>query len=341
MGCLKLTYYPETSPLKVVKDFSFSVEKRGAGSYRYGFNGKELDRDEEGMGGGGSTYDYGFRIYNPALAKFLSVDPVVVDYPHLAPYQFAENTPIVGIDLEGKELFFPSTFWGWSNTMIMMEQSSVVPRVPISEPVIESIVKTNVPKPAPSSPNWTWGTRVHRIAQEGWERFEGFQTEQWLGRIGGKGNRIDGLKFEQIGEQLVGTLRELKPNSTWGRSAGYQQLARYLEAAKQKYPLVDKWVQELHLYEQAPNQANAVVGQFYTVQNGDVLGAIALKFNTTVENLAALNNISNIHDIKAGEEIMIDFTITKSPVIPTNNVEPKDNTVVVTKPVVPLDQLEE
>jgi hypothetical protein len=30
--------------------------------YKYGFNGKE--KDNEGMGGGGSTYDYGFRIYN-------------------------------------------------------------------------------------------------------------------------------------------------------------------------------------------------------------------------------------------------------------------------------------
>ncbi len=42
-------------------------------TYRYGFNGKE--KDDEGMGGGGSTYDYGFRIYNPQIGKFLSVDP--------------------------------------------------------------------------------------------------------------------------------------------------------------------------------------------------------------------------------------------------------------------------
>ncbi len=33
------------------------------------------------MGGGGSTYDYGFRIYNPNIAKFLSVDPLTKDYP--------------------------------------------------------------------------------------------------------------------------------------------------------------------------------------------------------------------------------------------------------------------
>lgn len=33
------------------------------------------------MGGGGSTYDYGFRIYNRSIAKFLSVDPLFATYP--------------------------------------------------------------------------------------------------------------------------------------------------------------------------------------------------------------------------------------------------------------------
>jgi len=67
----------------------------------YGFNGKE--RDNEGMGGGSSTYDYGFRIYNPALGKFLSVDPLCKGYPWYSPYQFAGNIPTKFIDLDGKE----------------------------------------------------------------------------------------------------------------------------------------------------------------------------------------------------------------------------------------------
>ena len=71
--------------------------------YRFGFNGKE--KDDEGMGGGGSTYDYGFRIYNPQIAKFLSVDPLSSSYPWYTPYQFAGNTPIQAIDLDGLEEF--------------------------------------------------------------------------------------------------------------------------------------------------------------------------------------------------------------------------------------------
>jgi RHS repeat-associated protein len=71
--------------------------------YRFGFNGKEIDKGEEGMGGGGSTYDYGFRIYNPSLGRFLSVDPLFKSYPWYTPYQFAGNKPIWAIDLDGLE----------------------------------------------------------------------------------------------------------------------------------------------------------------------------------------------------------------------------------------------
>lgn len=56
------------------------------------------------MLGSTTVYDYGFRIYNPSIAKFLSVDPLAKDYAMLTPYQFASNTPIIGSDLDGKEL---------------------------------------------------------------------------------------------------------------------------------------------------------------------------------------------------------------------------------------------
>lgn len=74
--------------------------------YRYGFNGKEKDDSGEF---GGTVYDYGFRIYNPSIAKFLSVDPLTKKYPELTPYQFASNRPIDGIDLDGLEYFNSTT----------------------------------------------------------------------------------------------------------------------------------------------------------------------------------------------------------------------------------------
>ncbi|MBN2748323.1 MAG: RHS repeat-associated core domain-containing protein [Bacteroidales bacterium] len=73
----------------------------GEGGYRYGFNGKEKDDDVTGTTG--VTYDYGFRIYDARVARFLSVDPLTKSYPMLTPYQFASNTPIQAIDLDGLE----------------------------------------------------------------------------------------------------------------------------------------------------------------------------------------------------------------------------------------------
>ncbi len=69
------------------------------GEYRYGFNGKETD-SETGL------QDYGERIYNSSIAKFLSADPLIVkgkQYPWYSPYHFAGNTPISAIDLDGLE----------------------------------------------------------------------------------------------------------------------------------------------------------------------------------------------------------------------------------------------
>ena len=68
--------------------------------YRYGFNGKYKDNE---ISGNGNQYDYGFRIYNPRLGKFLSVDPLTKSYPELTPYQYASNTPIQAIDIDGLE----------------------------------------------------------------------------------------------------------------------------------------------------------------------------------------------------------------------------------------------
>ncbi|HTF81675.1 MAG TPA: RHS repeat-associated core domain-containing protein, partial [Cytophagales bacterium] len=84
--------------------YAFGSSLKSAGTYRYGFNGKE--KDDEGMGGGQSTYDYGFRIYNPNLGKFLSVDPLTGTYSELTPYQFASNIPISCIDLDGLEAWY-------------------------------------------------------------------------------------------------------------------------------------------------------------------------------------------------------------------------------------------
>ncbi|RAJ08771.1 RHS repeat-associated protein [Chitinophaga skermanii] len=94
----------DLAELKNIQDYyPFGMIMPGrkfASNYRYGFNGKENDNDVKGEG---NQIDYGMRIYDPRIGKFLSVDPLQKKYPDLTPFQFAGNNPIAGIDLDGRE----------------------------------------------------------------------------------------------------------------------------------------------------------------------------------------------------------------------------------------------
>lgn len=48
-------------------------------------------------------------ISENALIRFLSTDPLTKKYPELTPYQFASNTPIQGIDLDGLEIYLTTS----------------------------------------------------------------------------------------------------------------------------------------------------------------------------------------------------------------------------------------
>jgi RHS repeat-associated protein len=84
--------------------YPFGMQQPGrqfsVGNYRYGFNGKEMDNEVKGDG---NQQEYGMRIYDPRLGRFLSVDPLAKDYPWYSPYHFAGNNPIQNKDLDGGE----------------------------------------------------------------------------------------------------------------------------------------------------------------------------------------------------------------------------------------------
>jgi RHS repeat-associated protein len=77
-----------------------SFDAVGSTAYRYGFNGKENDNEVKGEG---NQQDYGMRIYDPRLGKFLSVDPLHKNFPFFTTYQYAGNSPNANIDLDGLE----------------------------------------------------------------------------------------------------------------------------------------------------------------------------------------------------------------------------------------------
>jgi RHS repeat-associated protein len=84
--------------------FGSGMPARSFGSSgRFGFNGKEDDKES-------AWQDYGMRMYDGRLGRFLSVDPITGNYPELSSFQFASNSPISGIDLDGLEYIHYNVF---------------------------------------------------------------------------------------------------------------------------------------------------------------------------------------------------------------------------------------
>ncbi len=79
-------------------------------SYRYGYNGKEMDDEIKGKG---TSYDYGARMYDPRVGRWMSRDPLEEKYVGLSPYNFALNTPIQATDPDGKVVIFINGLWGF------------------------------------------------------------------------------------------------------------------------------------------------------------------------------------------------------------------------------------
>jgi RHS repeat-associated protein len=67
--------------------------------YRFGFNGKEMDNE---VSGSANSYDYGARIYNSRLGRWMSLDPMQHIYPEVSDYSFVKNSPIIMVDPSGR-----------------------------------------------------------------------------------------------------------------------------------------------------------------------------------------------------------------------------------------------
>jgi RHS repeat-associated protein len=79
--------------------FALSADPRGD----YLYNGKEL-QEELGL----NWLSYGFRMYDPAIGRFPSVDPIADRFAFVSGFNYAENSPIMYIDLWGLQAAFPA-----------------------------------------------------------------------------------------------------------------------------------------------------------------------------------------------------------------------------------------
>ena len=72
-----------------------------ASSQRYKYNGKELDRTH-----GLDWYDYGARMYDPALARWMAPDPLAEKYYGVSPYAYCGDNPINAMDPDGQDFYY-------------------------------------------------------------------------------------------------------------------------------------------------------------------------------------------------------------------------------------------
>jgi hypothetical protein len=59
-----------------------------------------MDNETKGTG---NSINFKYRVHDPRLGRFLSIDPLAADYPWNSPYAFSENRVIDAIELEGLE----------------------------------------------------------------------------------------------------------------------------------------------------------------------------------------------------------------------------------------------
>ncbi len=201
--------------------------------YRYGFNGKEMDNEVKGAG---NLLDYGNRLYDPLVGRFLSVDPLTRDYAFYSPYQYAGNKPIQFTDLDG------------------LEENSASTYVKIRVPILPLTNKDKI-LPAPRAYYFQADTRTAAQRQEAIQRAEFsktmnrmYNTDQgWSFRIlAGVGQAStlinpeaaatkgisDGVREGDVSEILQAAVTYGQSSKVRILNRGYQEISKSSVAAK-------------------------------------------------------------------------------------------------------------
>ena len=97
-----VTFTPDVLTYNDYFPFGMLLPNRHGNSsnYRYGFQGQEMDNEIKGEG---NSLNYTFRMHDPRVGRFLSLDPLESTYPWNSPYAFSENVVIHATELEGAE----------------------------------------------------------------------------------------------------------------------------------------------------------------------------------------------------------------------------------------------
>src|SRR5262249_48160851 len=88
-------YYP-FGQYEPARDYAYS-----AGGYRYSYSGNEHDDEVNGKGG---SVNFGDRIEDPRIGRWLNIDPLKFKYPDVSPYIYSLDNPIAYKDHAGRDI---------------------------------------------------------------------------------------------------------------------------------------------------------------------------------------------------------------------------------------------
>ncbi|MDA3613492.1 RHS repeat domain-containing protein, partial [Polluticaenibacter yanchengensis] len=121
--------------------YAFGAPVKGrsyqGGGYRYGFNGKENDNE---ISGEGNKLDFGARIYDSRLGRWLSVDPLQKKYPGFSTYNYALNSPVFLLDPDGNEVIGANSL-KHMKTIPYKEPMSLITKTDVFKRIVAPFVK--------------------------------------------------------------------------------------------------------------------------------------------------------------------------------------------------------
>ena len=107
LGNVRLSYFQNGSSLNIISEdnyYPFGLKHDGYNitttsvnpALKVKYNGKEL-QDELGL----NLYDFGARNYEPALGRWMNIDPLAEKMRRYSPYNYVLNNPVYFIDPDG------------------------------------------------------------------------------------------------------------------------------------------------------------------------------------------------------------------------------------------------
>lgn len=232
-----------------------SIESCTNCSYKYKYNGKEF-QDELGL----NFYDFGFRNYDPAIGRWMNVDPLAEKRYELTTYNYVQNSPLIRIDPKGLTDF------------TLNAKTGEVTQVGEANKDPDRILKTNRKGEVKYNKKGEAKVAIGGIEQGILKDGQNFKDKDQLISIGGKGEpSVKGVKSFtlQLSEYLGKEIKGFSYSSNGSGNVTDMVLGKYVNNT---YTSSYGNVRELMNKYGANFSGNNVVQQFHTHPDGQ-LGA--------------------------------------------------------------------